>query len=84
MLYASFFSFIYFIYLVYISYYPPVNKGIIQIVRFVGELLTIPLLLFLIFSFFYSLIKLFKKQQTKIFATIFIINLFTLIFFIFA
>lgn len=60
--YLSIICLIYFSLLAYWSYYPPKASGTLQ---FFGEMLTIPLLLGLIFSFFYSLIQLIRKQNSQ-------------------
>lgn len=52
--------------------------------QFFVELLTIPFLLMFLFSFFFSLVKLFKKEHWKEYALIFTINLATVLLLIFA
>lgn len=65
LLYIGFFNILYFSFLIYVSDYPPKGTVVIHIIRFFGELLTIPLLLIVIFSFFFGLVKLFQKDQAK-------------------
>lgn len=72
---------LYFLFLVYNSYSPVDHAGFLQ---FFAELLTIPFLLMLLFSFFFSLVKLFKKEHWKEYALIFTINLATVLLLIFA
>lgn len=74
---ASIFSFCYFVFLVWMSYHPLNNETMIDIVRFFGELLTIPLILFLLFMFIFSLIKVIKKENN--YRLIFVINLITIV-----
>ncbi len=77
-LYIAIVCLIYFSLLVYWEYNPPASTGLIQ---FIGELITIPLLLFLIFSIIYSLIQAFKKGSDRTYIIVFICNLITVLFF---
>lgn len=72
---------LYFFFLVYNSYFPVEHAGFLQ---FFVELLTIPFLLVLLFSFFFSLVKLVKKEQWKEYALIFTINLATVLMLVYA
>lgn len=76
LLYLGLISLVYFSYLVYISYFPPNSTDMIQ---FIGELLTIPMLIFLLFSFFYSIAQVFKKVALKQYLLVFIVNTITLL-----
>ena len=60
-LYINIFALIYFSFLAYLSYYP------IELTLFnvIAQLITIPLLLFLVFSFGYCLYRLIKKEARK-------------------
>jgi|SRR5690606_13855011 len=77
LLIISIFAFFYFLFLIFISYYPVVTgAGFMQIL---GELLTIPLLLILLGSFVFSLIKIVKNENRKGYSIIFCINLITIV-----
>lgn len=67
-------SLIYFIWMIYISYYPPESTQAIQII---GEIITLPLLLFTLFGLVYSLIMLFRKKELKYYLIVFLLNLLT-------
>ena len=73
--YVSVVSSVYCLLLVYWSYYPPQATGTLQ---FFGELLTIPLLLGLLGSFFYSLIQVLRRKSLKTNLATFIISLVTI------
>src|SRR5690242_5521170 len=75
LLYIGVFNTIYFSFLIYSSYHPPKGTTAIHIMRFFGELLTIPFLLIILFSWFFSIFKLFQKGQTRKIIIIFCINL---------
>ncbi|RKE92333.1 hypothetical protein BXY80_2252 [Ichthyenterobacterium magnum] len=79
LLYLSLFSLVYFILIVYWSYSPPNSTNTI---RFIGELLTIPMLMLIIFNFIYALFQILKKRKTKIFITILALNLVSIVFLI--
>lgn len=66
--------------MVCMAYYPPDAEVIIQIIRIGGELLTIPVLLFILFSFFFSLIQLIRTKDAKRYLVLFIINTVTILF----
>lgn len=66
----------YFILLAILSYYP-VEIPLLGVIR---ELITIPLLLFLPFSFGYSIYKFIKKEGNKTIFSISILSLLTIIF----
>ena len=70
------FSLIYFTVLIAISYYP------IEITLFnvIAQIITIPLLLFLIFSLGYSFFKIIKKQKNRDVFLILILSLLSIIF----
>lgn len=74
---GSIFSFCYFVFLLLINYHSLNNEIMVGSVSFFGELLTIPLILFLLFMFIFSLIKVIKKDNS--FRLIFIINLITIV-----
>lgn len=78
LLYTGLFSLVYFLLLAYSSYALSASSGLLQ---FLGELLTIPLFLILLFSFFYSSVK-FLKAKEKNYKSVFIINSITLAFII--
>ena len=75
LLYISLFCLVYFAYLVYVSYFPPQETNAIQ---FIGELFTLPLLLFVLFSFGYSIINLFRRRESKRYLIILFVNIFIL------
>ena len=68
--------FFYFSLLVYWSYYPPESTGVI---RFFGELLTIPLLLMLVVNLISSIVFVFLNKYRKINIIIFTLSLATTI-----
>lgn len=74
---GSIFCFCYFVFLLLINYHSLNNEIMVGSVSFFGELLTIPLILFLLFMFIFSLIKVIKKDNS--FRLIFIINLITIV-----
>ncbi|MCY1529085.1 hypothetical protein D3C87_45470 [compost metagenome] len=76
LLYVSLFSLVYFMYLVYIFYFPLKDEGVM---RFVGELITIPLLLFTVFAFIFSLYKIIRKTEIKKYLIVFMLNIATII-----
>lgn len=76
----SLFCWIYFGYLVYISVYPPASTNIIQ---FVGELVTIPLLLFVVFTVIFSVVGILRKQNTKKYLLLLLINALTIGFLVY-
>lgn len=77
-LYLNIFAIIYFAVLGILSYYP------IEITLFnvIAQILTIPLLLFLIFSLGYSFYKIIKNQKNRNVLTILILSLLSIIFLI--
>jgi hypothetical protein len=80
LLYVSLFSLAYFIYLVYIFYYPPTDGYVIHAIQFIGELITIPLLLVTVFNFIFSLYKIIKEIEVKKYLIVFILNTATIVF----
>lgn len=77
LLYIGLFSLAYFIFLIYLSYFPlKTGEGFIQ---FTGELITIPLLLIMLFSFAFSIFKIFKGDKSKAYVLIFTINLISIL-----
>lgn len=72
----SLFSLAYFIYLAYISYFPPAHTGSI---RFIGELITLPLAFFTAFGFFFSLYTMIKKIEPQKYLIVFVLNMATII-----
>lgn len=79
-LYLSILSLFYFILLIFWSYNPP-NE--INYIRFIGEILTIPFLLLVLFSFFYSVYFLLKKSLIKLNLVILGVNLICIIMLIY-
>lgn len=77
LLYVSIFSFLYFMFLIYISYFPPLKMDIIRVF---GELITLPLLIIVFFSFVYGLVKMLKKVNVNFYVPIFVLNFCTIIF----
>lgn len=75
-LYITLAAVAYFILLAILSYYPIENTSI----GVIGEMITIPLLLFLIFSFGYSIYKFIKKKSDKTIISIFILSSLTILF----
>src|SRR5690554_5851086 len=77
--YSSLISLLYFWEIVYWSYYPPASTAVI---RFFGELLTIPMFILVLLNFFYSTIRMVKKRHLKINIATFIFSLFSILFLI--
>ena len=75
-LYTTFAAAAYFILLGILSYYP-IEITLFGVIR---ELITIPLLLFLIFSFGYSIYIIIKKPRNKTIISIFILSLISIAF----
>ena len=73
--YAGIFSLIYFIILIVLSYY----QVEIQLVNIIGEMITIPLLLFLLFSLVYSIINVVKGVRSKLIFSILSLSTITII-----
>lgn len=77
LLFLSVFSLLYFLYIGYLSFYPPTD---FHVVRFIGELLTLPLLLFVLFGILFGAVQLFRKVYTNFYSGIVLLNLTTAIF----
>ena len=75
-LYITLAAVAYFILLAILSYYPIETTSI----GVIGEMITIPLLLFVIFSFGYSLYNIIKKPRNKTIISIFILSLISIAF----
>lgn len=77
LLFLSIFSLMYFLYIGYLSFYPPMD---FQVIRFIVELITIPLLLFVLFGIIFGTIQLFKKVYVNFYSGIVALNTITAIF----
>jgi hypothetical protein len=75
--YISMFQLLYIALLILLSYMALQNETLIFISRFVGELITIPVVLGVLFCLVYFGLKLLKEQQRSQYALIFSVNLFT-------
>lgn len=72
----SIFLFVYFLYLILISYFPSIS---IVGITVIGQLLTLPLVLLLLFSFIFSIIKIFNAKIEKAYKYVFFLNTLTII-----
>lgn len=80
-LFISIFALAYFSYLVYISYYPPTKY--VNEIQFFGELLTLPLLGAVLFSFSFSIINIIRNKARGKYAIVFIVNTLLIVFLIY-
>lgn len=76
-LYMSVFQLLYIALLILLSYMVIQNETLIFILTFVGELITIPVVLGVLFCLVYFGLKLLNEQQRRQYALIFSVNLFT-------
>lgn len=72
----SIFLFVYFLYLILISYFPSLS---IVGITVIGQLLTLPLVLLLLFSFIFSIIKIFNAKKEKAYKYVCFLNTLTII-----
>lgn len=75
--YLTFFQFFYIAILIWLSYVALENKTVLSVIRFIQELITIPVILSVFFCVIYFGWKLFRMKYSKQILLIFAINLLT-------